>query len=217
MILRLSCLLALALPLALVGCRRKSPQPPVASEAEPIASASASSQAANACPPDPAWAEELPADAIVEVLHLPAKRANRNGAGYRLFEDGRFQTYTDVELFVNDAGKLDTRPGDAVWKTMGGVEGAKLEATRKLVLESPREELESWAPKRKPKDLDIDATLVRLRANGEIVRSCYFGDRAPPPLGAIERAVHDLGRGIKKTGPKDETKARDAGGDAKSP
>lgn len=197
---RSTLLLLSVLPLALVACGRKAPAAEAESKASPAASASASAEEkveTSACPPAPSWAAELPSEVVVEVLHIPAKRANRNGAGYRLFEDGKLDTYTDVELFVNAAGKLDTRPGDAVWKTTGTPESSKLEAAQRLFAETSREDLEAWAPKKRPKELTSEWTLLRIRKDGELVSTCYIGHRAPPPLAALERAVHDLRGSIK--------------------
>lgn len=208
-------LLVSVLPLALLACGRKAPPAPAEAEdkAQPAASASVSAEEkveASACLAAPEWAADLPSEVVVEVLHVPAKRAQRKGAGYRLFEDGKMDTYTDVELFVNAAGKLETRPGDAVWKTAGMPEGAKLEAARKLFSETSRDDLEAWAPKKLPRELESEWTLIRVRKEGELVSTCYVGHRAPPPLAALERAVHDLRgsikkaeKGAEKTGPKE--------------
>lgn len=190
--------LASALPLLLLAsCGRKAAPAPTGAEASPVASALAPEAPVNACPPAPSWAAELPTEAVAEVLHIPAKRANRNGAGYRLFDDGRLDTYTDVELFVNSAGKLETRPGDAVWKTTGMPEASKVEAARNLFSETSREDLEAWAPKQPRKDVEGEWTLIRLRKDDDLVSTCYFGHRGPPPLAALERAVHDLRSSIK--------------------
>lgn len=193
---RLSWMIALSFPLALVACRREPSPPEAKTEAKPVAS---SRPEANACPPVPAWAGEFPTGAIVEVLHVPnqAKSDAGDGTGYRLFEDGRLDTYSVLEFFTNDAGTLESRRVPGTWSTPGGVSGEKLEATRKLVLDTKREELEKWAPKRKPKDAGADFTLIRANYEGTVVQTCYFGDHAPPPLGAIERAMHDLRGGIK--------------------
>lgn len=202
--IRSSSILLLALPLLLLGCGRKAkdadlpPEEAQASEAEAVDANKAEAPAENACLPTPFWAEDRGESVFIELLHIPAKRGNRNGAGYRLHEDGRIETYTDVELFVNDEGKLDTRPGDAIWKTVGSLDGAKLEEARELAKESSREELEKWAPKRIREGLDIESTLLTIIKGDETIRTCYFGDRPPAPIGKVEKAVHDYRMGLRK-------------------
>jgi len=146
---------------------------------------------ATPCPQPPAWAGELPSEVLAEVLHLPATEGRE--VGYRVHEDGTLETYAEVELVLGANGAVASRAVPGRWKEVGRAQEKKLAFLRRQLREASPEELEAWAWHRGGDD---DVTLIRLRRDGQIVRSCYFGDRAPPPLGAIERQVLDLRLGI---------------------
>lgn len=173
--------LAWLLFVALIACRRDGGPPKDENAA-----------AASPCPPFPAWAsKELPAGVLVDVLHVPS-REDRS-VGYRLHEDGRLETHAKVELVVGADGQLTARPIAEAWKEVGRVPDERLETTRRLIREASADELRAWAGHRGGEE---GTTFLRMRRDGQILESCYFGDRAPPPLGLIERHVLDLRLGI---------------------
>lgn len=184
--MRLAILLTTLLPLA--ACRRDPPAPAAA----PAEAASSANSAADACPAAPAWARDEPAGLLIEVLYVPGVPGTHVGTGYRLFEDGRLDTFGDIEFYLDDAGKAHSRRIPAEWRTEGGVGGEALDRTRKVVDGTARDELDGWTKGRPHETKPIDLTVVRARQGGTLHHACYLGDPAPPALGALESAVKEL-------------------------
>ncbi|MBI5534633.1 MAG: hypothetical protein HY898_18045 [Deltaproteobacteria bacterium] len=140
----------------------------------------------SACPPAPPWAGN-PAEPIeAEMLHATAS----HGTGYRLFKDGHVETYDDLDVLKDDAGrmKLDRVPGR--WRDRGPVAPAAIEAMRKAVASADSSEL-TGARTGKGGDKDSRTHFVVPR-DGKATAFCYLGDEAPKGLEAIEKSMHEL-------------------------
>lgn len=142
------------------------------------------------CPELPSWAGELPADVFAEVLHLPGEP---RAIGFRVYEDGKLETWAQVELVLGADGTLGSRPIEGKWKDEGRVLPERLDLLRQAVRATPPDELAAWSGYRGEGE---EATVIRIRRDGQIHQSCYFGDRAPAPLNRIERLVLDLRFGV---------------------
>ena len=143
------------------------------------------------CPPLPSWAP-APSDQVeADLLHVTAT----HGAGYRLFADGHLETYDDLELIKDDAGRMKLEKAQGKWRDRGKVDASGVEALRAAVRQTDRAELiGARTGKGGGKDT---RTHLFVRREGVALSLCYLGDQAPASLEPIEKAIHDLMKHLK--------------------
>ncbi|MCU0654644.1 MAG: hypothetical protein MUF64_04935 [Polyangiaceae bacterium] len=163
-------MLLLALPLVSgPGCRCSSSTPE-----EPAPTGSTKPPSTPRCPAQPSWAGDPaePEKLVVELLMQPRYESTKKGTGIRIYEDGRVFAYDDVYFETRD-GKMTPRPIEGKWRQHKTLGQPRVEALKALVAQLPRGELVDWQGKERTGK--GKPSLMNVRHQGEVLRSCYRG------------------------------------------
>jgi hypothetical protein len=136
----------------------------------------------------------------LEVLHESKAGSSTHGAGYRLRSDGRLETYDDIDVAPNDAGKLAFKKVQGHWRVRGPVDASGLRAARSAAARALGGGLGGVMGEAGP---GRAWTLVVVRGDGGSLVACYHGEEAPPALTDLEQAAHALVSHATATGPRD--------------
>ncbi|MFW5739958.1 MAG: S1 family peptidase [Myxococcota bacterium] len=178
------------------GCRcNAAPSEDELPATEPSPATSRAIESTSRCPARPAWAGELPDDIEVELLHDSKRDDSRHGTGYRLRSDGTFETYDDIQVARDDAGRMAFKRVKGDWTKRGEVRSDALAALRKKIAERSDHLNGRW---RTPGARSTLTHLITLR-HGKRSELCYVGLEAPQPVQRLQQQIHDLVNHVAKT------------------
>lgn len=179
----------LLLGITAAGCRCDGAPSEDVLPSRPNPAQSAEVLTSDNCPARPAWAGSFDDNVEVELLHHSNAGGKEHGTGYRLRRDGTFETYDDIKVEKNDAGKLVFNRVDGAWAQKGTVMPNALSALRTAIADQPANELKGKWRTKGPRTARTHLTTVRDGSRSEV---CYLGDEAPASIQALQKKIHDL-------------------------
>jgi hypothetical protein len=151
---------------------------------------------ASTCPARPEWAGPLASATEVEVLHHAQTPSSPHGTGYRLYADGRFETYDDINLRPDDAGRLTFQRVPGSWRLRGVVTDEARAELRALLASTPAAAVEG-VQATKTRDRGAFTIVTWVHAD-KVAVSCYYGSEMPSSSERVVSKVHDLVNRVSK-------------------
>ena len=172
------------------GCRCKgAPSEESLPRSQPNPATSQDIPAGGTCPARPSWAGALTDDVEVELLHTSEQGERKHGTGYRLHADGSFETYDDIAIEPNDAGRMVFKPVEGKWTLRGSIEPKSLAAFRKTLA---AQSADSLAGKWRTNGARTAMTLLTTHRDGSKRTLCYLGMEPPQSAQSLQKEIHDL-------------------------
>jgi len=106
-----------------------------------------------------------------------------------LFADGTFETYDDIQVVRNDAGRMVFERVEGKWTQRGSVDSATLAALREAVSDHTADALTGKWRTTGPRSA---RTHLTTRRGEEAIELCYLGTEVPKPLKPLQDRIHDL-------------------------